>query len=141
MATARKSKKRGDKEPHPVDVYVGKRLRARRILLNVSQGELGEKAGGITFQQVQKYELGTNRISVSRLYEFSQILNVSIEYFFEGYAGNGTSDSVQTPFDDDDDILTKRETIKLVRTYYGIEDTAIRKQVMKMAQTLLKLGA
>ncbi len=73
---------RGTGTPHPVDVHVGARVRLRRTLLGMTQSGLGD-ALGLTFQQVQKYEHGTNRISASRLYEMSRALDVPIEYFFE----------------------------------------------------------
>ncbi len=80
--------------PHPVDVHVGQRARERRILLGMSQSKLAQ-ALGITFQQVQKYEKGTNRIGSSRLFDISEALSVPIPYFFEGYSGkSGSSESV-----------------------------------------------
>lgn len=75
--------------PHPVDLYVGARLRSLRAARGVSQTKLGEKLG-ITFQQVQKYETGTNRVSASKLYDISRILNVQPNYFFEGLDDGGT---------------------------------------------------
>ena len=69
--------------PHPVDVHVGQRLRQRRVAVGLTQDRLA-KSVGITFQQVQKYERGTNRIVASRLYELAKVLQVSVEYFFEG---------------------------------------------------------
>ena len=74
------------KVPNPIDRHVGSRVRMRRILLGMSQEKLGE-ALGLTFQQVQKYEKGTNRISASRLQQFSSILQVPISFFFEGLPG------------------------------------------------------
>lgn len=70
--------------PHPVDVHVGARLQLRRKLMRISQTELGQHVG-ITFQQIQKYERGTNRISASRLYEFANILDVPVSFFFDGF--------------------------------------------------------
>lgn len=78
--------------PHPVDLYVGARLRSLRAARGVSQTKLGERLG-ITFQQVQKYETGTNRISASKLYDISRILNVQPNYFFEGL-DDGRSDTL-----------------------------------------------
>lgn len=80
--------------PHPVDIHVGQRVRERRILLGLSQSKLAQ-ALGITFQQVQKYEKGTNRVGSSRLFDISEALGVSIPYFFEGYnKKSGSSESV-----------------------------------------------
>ncbi|WP_421781218.1 helix-turn-helix domain-containing protein [Kiloniella litopenaei] len=70
--------------PHPVDCYVGKKLRMRRTILGISQAELADQVG-ISAQQVQKYEAATNRISVSKLWDFSKALNTTTEYFFRGY--------------------------------------------------------
>lgn len=75
-------------EPNPVDVYVGSRLRLRRTVLNLSQEKLAALAG-LTFQQIQKYERGMNRIGASRLYDFAQILEVPVSYFFCRNAGRG----------------------------------------------------
>ncbi|MBL4614923.1 MAG: helix-turn-helix transcriptional regulator, partial [Magnetovibrio sp.] len=72
--------------PRPVDVHVGARLRQRRTLLGMSQEKLGE-AVGLTFQQIQKYERGANRIGASRLYQLSNVLDVSVSYFFEEMPG------------------------------------------------------
>src|SRR6202140_2944598 len=81
--------------PHPTDKYVGSRVRMRRLMLGLSQAQLGE-ALGITFQQVQKYEKGTNRISASRLQGISQILQVPIEFFFDGAPHKRGQDDAQT---------------------------------------------
>ncbi|MDD9911422.1 MAG: helix-turn-helix transcriptional regulator [Alphaproteobacteria bacterium] len=72
------------KPPHPVDIHVGQRLKQQRKLKNISQEKLGEQLG-VTFQQIQKYENATNRISASKLYELSQILQTPIQFFFENY--------------------------------------------------------
>jgi transcriptional regulator with XRE-family HTH domain len=73
--------------PHPVDVYVGRKLRMRRTILGMSQSELGD-AIGISFQQVQKYERGANRISASKLWDFSRALDVTPAYFFDGFSAD-----------------------------------------------------
>lgn len=126
-------------KPHPVDVHVGARLRQRRTLLGMSQGKLGE-AIGLTFQQVQKYERGANRIGSSRLYELSRILDVKVEYFFEELepetvraqvAAGGLPDDVE-PYEADP--MTKRETLELVRAYYKITDPKVRKRLFEMAK-------
>ena len=106
-----------------VDVHVGKRVRLRRTLMGMSQEQLGASLN-ITFQQVQKYERGTNRISASRLYELGRILDVQVSYFYEGM----TDDVIggQRPSDNDhnhdtpdgQDPFAKRETLELVRSYY-----------------------
>lgn len=84
-------RRKSSEHPHPVDVHVGQRVRERRILLGMSQQNLGI-AIGITFQQIQKYEKGTNRIGCSRLFDLAEAQNVPIAYFFEGYTREGGSD-------------------------------------------------
>lgn len=115
------------KNPNPVDVHVGHRVRVRRTLLGLSQDKLGQ-AIGLTFQQVQKYERGSNRISASRLFDLARILDVSVGYFFddidEPSAAKGLAEPAE-PFGPDP--LTKRETLELVRAYYRIRDPHVRK--------------
>lgn len=134
----RRNVSQGD-EPHPVDVFVGNRLRERRAVVGLSQTELAEKAG-ITFQQIQKYEQGRNRISASRLYDFSRILNTPIDYFFEQVDRHvvktdryeyGFSDQGQDEFEGPDST-TKRETTQLLKAYYAIDNEPVRKNFVKM---------
>ena len=127
-----------------VDVHVGKRVRLRRTLLGMSQEQLGASLN-ITFQQVQKYERGANRISASRLWDISQILDVQIRYFFDDM----TDDTIRSSprwvsrgenidFDDDNarDPMARRETLELVRTYYSIESSKVRKRISEMVKSL-----
>ncbi|MBL4747794.1 MAG: helix-turn-helix transcriptional regulator [Magnetovibrio sp.] len=130
--------------PRPVDIHVGSRLRQRRTLLGMSQEKLGE-AVALTFQQIQKYERGANRIGASRLYQLSQVLDVSVSYFFEempgevqktrgDYAAPENSkllESVQTS-----DPMARRETLELVRAYYRIEDPKVRKRVFELTKSI-----
>ncbi len=122
--------------PNPIDIYVGTRVRLRRALLGLSQEKLGE-ALGLTFQQVQKYERGANRIGASRLFDISRVLNAPITYFFDemdGAAEDGVShDSDNTAMPN---LLTKRETLELVRAYYKIANPAIRKRLFELARSL-----
>lgn len=130
-----------------MDIHAGSKLRARRLLLGMSQEALGNKVG-VTFQQVQKYERGTNRLSVSRLYEMSKALEVPVDYFFDGFSDNakqaqpGFADNEQDGFEPENaseaDLMSRRETIKLVRAYYAIKDESLRKQVLSMARALGK---
>lgn len=92
--------------PHPVDVHVGERIRIRRNLVGLSQTELGVCIG-VSFQQMQKYETGANRISASRLWELSRVLDAPIVWFFDGYGEKRKSS--------EDEVITKRETLQLVR--------------------------
>jgi transcriptional regulator with XRE-family HTH domain len=125
--------------PHPFDVHVGKRLRMRRSLLGVTQEKLAS-AVGLTFQQVQKYERGANRISCSRLYEFSQALETTLDYFFQNFDNNtavataGLSDTEQASLTPDD-IFQKKETINLVRAYYSVKDEEVRKRIMALIKS------
>ena len=126
---------RGGK-PNPVDIHVGRRVRHRRTLLGLSQEKLGE-AVGLTFQQIQKYERGTNRISASRLYAISNVLDVSVPFFFEEMPPEISGEPV--PADDIKegfDPLAKRETLELVRAYYRIKDPNVRKRLYDLFKSL-----
>ena len=123
-----------------VDMHVGKRVRLRRTLLGLSQEQLGD-ALNLTFQQVQKYECGTNRISASRLWDISQILDTSISYFFEDMSPQtklGSPRKVnreeQKLLEDDfeRDPISRRETLELVRTYYSISEPNVRKRLAEL---------
>ena len=107
--------------PSPVDVHVGSRIRLRRSLLGMSQEKLGE-AIGLTFQQVQKYERGMNRVSASKLWKLSTVLDVPVSYFFDGLDGDAapSADLDAPPAQLGDDDLSRRETINLVRAYYRL---------------------
>ncbi len=127
---------------NPVDVHVGARLRQRRTLLGMNQTNLGD-ALGIAYQQMQKYENGANRISASRLFDLSRVLNVPIEYFFGDMparvagilAGKRRSRAEQPP-SYDLDPTAKRETLELVRAYYKISDPKIRKRLFELTKAL-----
>ncbi len=127
MAKAKSDYGHGTGRPHPVDVHVGSRVRLRRTLRGMTQTDLGD-AIGLTFQQVQKYERGMNRIGASRLYKLSHVLDVPINYFFEGMPSKVAVGSVQHEFDP----FARRETLSLVRAYYQIEDADVRKRVYEL---------
>ena len=118
--------------PHPIDVYVGSRVRRRRTLLGLNQTQLGEKLG-ITFQQIQKYENGANRISASRLYQMTRILDVPVSFFFDGLVEGA---SAWSP----DNILVKRETLEFVRAYYRIGDPATRMHLFELTKAMANLA-
>ena len=133
--------KREDDSPHPIDVYVGGRMRLRRIQLGLSQGALAGKIG-VSFQAVQKYESGDIRISASRLYDVAQALAVSPGFFFEGYPGlvaanlahdfNGNGENgteVSETFD-------RREVMSLIRGFYGIRDKQIQGDILRLISKL-----
>ncbi|WPB86663.1 helix-turn-helix domain-containing protein [Sediminicoccus rosea] len=130
--------------PSPIDVHVGSRVRLRRTLLGMSQERLGE-ALGLTFQQVQKYERGVNRIGASRLFDLSRVLDVPISFFFDDLPGSvggsqGFASRVagfaeaQEGFGDD--TLHRRETLELVRAYYRISDPSVRKRVFDLIKAM-----
>jgi len=132
--------------PSPIDVHVGSRIRLRRTLLGMSQERLGE-ALGLTFQQVQKYERGVNRVGASRLFDLSRVLDVPISFFFDDMpesltATYGTQASRRaTGYSDShdgfaDDALNRRETLELVRAYYRITDPAVRKRVFDLIKSM-----
>lgn len=141
MSTEVKRKTKG--VPDEVDVHVGGRLRVRRSLLGLSQEKLAN-AIGLTFQQVQKYERGVNRISAGRLYQFSRILDVSVTYFYENMAGEssaiGMSDNSQDGFhyDGESDMMKNKETIDLLRAYYTIENASARQDILKFIKSMGK---
>ena len=125
------------KSPNPVDKHVGSRIRTRRLLVGLSQEKLGEGLG-ITFQQVQKYERGTNRISASRLQQASRVLGVPIEYFYEGGpqidgtqtgGADGATDYVS-------DFLMTNEGIQLLKAFMRIKDSAVRRRVIELIDAL-----
>jgi len=133
-----------DGSANPIDVHVGTRVRMRRTLLGLSQEELGA-ALGLTFQQVQKYEKGANRIGASRLYDLARILGVQIGYFFDELTDGARAASPSevskgnvTAVSDDvvAEPLATRETIELVRAYYRISDPNVRAQVSTLAKAL-----
>jgi len=117
-----------------IDDYVGKRLRRRRRLLGLTQQSLGEMVG-IRFQQIQKYECGANRVSAARLFELSEALSVPIQYFYEGL---GSQDTLTNETDPDiiaPDVLSRKETMDLVRAYYAMDDGP-RKHLLDLAKSL-----
>ena len=136
-------------KPNPIDVHVGRRLRLRRTLLGMSQERLGQLLG-LTFQQIQKYERGVNRIGSSRLYELGQILDVPISFFFDDMADGGRTPDLLAPglaedpagfvFDEARELqLDKRETLELVRAYNRIPDPAVRKRLFELTKALANL--
>jgi transcriptional regulator with XRE-family HTH domain len=114
---------------HPVDVHVGKRIRHRRWLVPMTQGQLAEQVG-IKFQQVQKYETGTNRVSASRLWEIARAMEVPVSYFFDGLQG-GVDGASSLP----GNALADREALELVRSYYAIPENQ-RRQLFELARVL-----
>lgn len=122
--------------PDPVDVHVGQRLRQRRTLLGMSQEKLAA-AFGVSFQQVQKYERGANRISASRLHLLTKILDVPVGYFFEGLPSHlENREELENVEVDTPDRMTSRETLELVRAYYRITDPAVRRRFVDLVRAV-----
>jgi transcriptional regulator with XRE-family HTH domain len=131
--------------PNPIDVHVGSRIRLRRTLLGISQMSLAE-AIGLTFQQVQKYEKGANRVSSSRLMDIANALDVEVPYFFQEMSEQLAE---QTPskllsakklpeIDQEKDPMVRRETLELVRAYYRIPDATVRKRLADLTKAVAK---
>lgn len=124
------------KKPNPIDVHVGSRVRLRRNMLGLSQEKLGESLG-ITFQQVQKYEKGTNRVGASRLQAISSILSVPVSFFFEDAPGE-----VQTGFAEDEstqyvvDFMNSAEGLQLNRAFVRVTDPKVRRKIVDLVKSL-----
>ena len=152
-------RKDGGVRPSPIDVHVGSRIRLRRTLMGMSQERLGD-ALGLTFQQVQKYERGTNRVGASRLFDLAQVLGVDIGYFYDELPKGTRSERLPVstdystpveprggvampaaaPFGDElppAEVLHRRETLELVRTYYRITDPVMRRKVFDLIKTMV----
>jgi transcriptional regulator with XRE-family HTH domain len=137
------SDEKGSRRPNPVDVHVGSRVRLRRMLLGMSQEKLGERLG-LTFQQVQKYEKGINRIGASRLFDLAQVLGVPVQFFYEeapsvpeprntveipGFAeARGESFIVE--------FLNSREGLELNRSFVRIQDPKVRRSIVDLVRSL-----
>jgi transcriptional regulator with XRE-family HTH domain len=113
-----------------IDHHVGKRLRRRRRLLGLTQQQLADRVG-VRFQQIQKYECGANRVSAARLFQLSESLNVPVGYFYEGLNEDGSSDANSPP----SDMLSRRETLELVRVYYQLDEQP-RRRLLDLAKAM-----
>jgi len=136
---------KAQKSPHPIDQFVGGRVRQQRMFVGMSQEQLGEKLG-LTFQQIQKYEKGANRVSASRLWEMSKIFEVPICYFFEGNEAShdehvhndvGFSDSEQSKLTGGSDS----ERLRLNRYFVQITDPSLRRAVIDLAKSIAGTSA
>lgn len=126
--------------PDPIDVHVGSRLRLRRTLLGYSQDKLAQQLD-LTFQQVQKYERGTNRIGAGRLMQLAHVLGCAPGFFFEdmpeeiaGYGAKGMAEAAE-PYQADRSYL-RRETLELVRAYYRIESEEVREKFLALIESI-----
>ena len=141
----RRAKKQTPRGPNPIDIHVGARVRLRRNQLGLTLMTLA-KAVGVTYQQLQKYERGVNRIGASRLFNLSRVLDVPISFFFEDLspaaAGGGkrrTRGLSEAPAAVlEPDSLSKRETVELVRAYYRVTDPQLRKRFLDLLKALGK---
>jgi transcriptional regulator with XRE-family HTH domain len=126
------------KNPNPTDKHVGSRVRMRRLMLNMTQEKLADQLG-ITFQQVQKYEKGTNRVSASRLQKMSQILDVSISFFFEEAPNStnhrrGSGEAVPAAYIDD--FLASSDGLALVKAFMRIKEKALRRSIVDLVEAI-----
>ena len=127
------------KAPNPVDKYVGSRVRMRRIMLGMSQEKLGE-ALGLTFQQIQKYEKGTNRIGASRLQQIAQILQVPVAFFFEGAphapggAPTGMSEAPSPAYVSD--FLATSDGLSLTKSFMRIKNSKLRRRIVDLVEQI-----
>ena len=133
------SERMAGKKPNPVDQHVGSRVRLRRMLLGMSQERLGESMG-LTFQQVQKYEKGVNRIGASRLFQISKILDVPVQFFFEEapHAEGRSTPGMAEPDSETFilEFLNSREGLELNRAFVKIADPKVRKSVVDLVRAL-----
>ena len=125
---------------NPIDKHVGSRVRMRRLMLDMSQADLANGLG-ITFQQVQKYEKGVNRVSASRLQHISQILQVPVPFFFEGAPGSISQPAAEASADAPSpsfvsDFLATSEGLDLVRAFTRIEDAKLRRAIVRLVEEI-----
>ena len=147
MVKSRRRFGRGTGKPHPVDVHAGERVWQRRKLLGMTQTDLSD-ALGLTFQQVQKYERGANRIGAGRLYDLAQVLDVPVNFFFKDMPPEVITISPATKKRGKakelpsyaPDPMAKRETLEFVRAYYKIEDADVRKGVYQLTKAMGAAG-
>jgi transcriptional regulator with XRE-family HTH domain len=128
-----------DGPPDPIDVQVGKAVRERRITLGLSQTEIAD-ALGLTFQQVQKYEKASNRISASKLYALANILKVPVYYFFQGMDVTNPPGVAESAADYQVDLAAQRDLREMSRLLTRIDNPAARRQLLDLAKTLADMG-
>lgn len=131
--------KHAPRSPNPIDIHVGTRVRLRRQVMKMSQEKLGDQLG-VTFQQVQKYERGANRVGASRLWKMSQVLDVNVGFFFDGLDQAGAI----TEFSEDDqmpivyDFINSTDGVNLAKAVSQIKNKAVRRQILELARSLAK---
>ncbi len=122
----------------PVDMHVGSRIRLRRRLLGLSQTKLGD-AVGLTFQQIQKYEIGANRVAASRIYQLATALNVPVSFFFDAMSPDLIPEFPESPVEEDrlpSDLFAQRDTLELLRDYHRITNATVRKKFLDMVRAM-----
>jgi transcriptional regulator with XRE-family HTH domain len=125
------------KTPNPIDVFVGSRVRLRRLMVGMSQEALADRLG-VTFQQVQKYEKGTNRISASRLQAISDVFRVPPSFFFQDDDAAGATTGAGHDTGDVSTFVSSKEGLDLNRAFLKIEDAGVRKSIISLATALSK---
>jgi transcriptional regulator with XRE-family HTH domain len=137
---------KGSRRPNPIDIHVGGRVRFRRMLLGMSQEKLGEKLG-LTFQQVQKYEKGINRIGASRLFDLAQVLGVTVQFFYEEAPAADASSFIPESFAEKPEghsiveFLRSRDGLELNRAFVRISDIKARRAIVDLVRSLANEGA
>ncbi|GGZ39213.1 helix-turn-helix domain-containing protein [Asticcacaulis endophyticus] len=123
--------------PHPIDVHVGHRIRIRRKFMGMSQENLGDKVG-LTFQQIQKYERGSNRVSASKLFEISQALKAPVPYFFEGIVDGDLDSSGEISRSESDALsfLQTTEGLELAQYFPKIKNPSFRRKVLSLVSAM-----
>jgi len=142
-ASAARSKEeaRATRRPNPIDAHVGSRVRMRRMLLGMSQEKLGEHLG-LTFQQVQKYEKGVNRIGASRLYDMAKVLGVAVQFFYEDAPGKDPTGTTATGFAETPgesyvvEFLSSRDGLELNKAFVKITDPRLRRTIIDLVRSL-----
>ena len=129
--------------PNPIDIHVGGRVRLRRMLVGMSQEKLGDRMG-LTFQQIQKYEKGVNRIGASRLFQLAQVLGVPVQFFFDGVPSDGQN-NLEAESDPEAEafifeFLNSREGLELNRAFVKISDSKVRRTLVDLVRTLGATG-
>ena len=132
---------KGSRRPNPIDVHVGSRVRFRRMLLGMSQEKLGEKLG-LTFQQIQKYEKGINRIGASRLFDLAQVLGVPVQFFYEEAPAGDSSQLMPAGFAEKPaensivEFLRSRDGLELNKAFVRISDAKARRAIVDLVRSL-----
>jgi transcriptional regulator with XRE-family HTH domain len=123
------------KAPNPIDKHVGSRVRMRRMMLQMSQEKLGE-ALALTFQQVQKYEKGTNRIGASRMQQIAQVLQVPVSFFFEGAPGGSAPDGAAPSPSFVSDFLASADGLALTRAFMRLKNPKLRRRIVDLVEEI-----